>query len=347
MRDLLSAPAICRGVSLTFVMTVGLLISATNRASAGTLVTIDTNFGDIQVDLFNDVAPNTVTNFVNLVAGGNYTNTIIHRSVSNFVIQGGGFSTTYSPISNLGQIPLEYKIDNIRGTISMARTDSPNSATSQWFISTKDNTSTLGPGGSSPDGYAAFGWVLEGMDVVDAIAALPKFNYGQPFNELPLRNFTQEEYQEGKIPDTNNTVIINSVSIAEQHPSYQNPLWNVDVNNSGTLSTADALSVVNSLLIHGRRFAADGSKIDKTYKYFDTNGDNFVSTSDLLVVINAILRGDTAPANPLAAPLVSALAAPEATPLVVPEPSSVMLALSAVVASGAFAIRRRKAAKAT
>ncbi len=332
MREVSLTRTTIRGAQIGLLVALMAATAFTAAARASTLVTIDTNFGNIELDLFNDVAPTTVTNFVNLVTAGDYSNSIIHRSIPNFVIQGGGFNTSSTSIPNNGTIPLEYKIANTRGTISMARLSSPNTANSQFFINTVDNTTTLGPGGSSTDGYAAFGWVLSGMDVVDAIAALPTYNLSNingAFTNLPLQNYTQ-----GNPLSSANEAVINSISIAEQHPSYQNPIWNVDVNNDGKLSTADVMVIVNSILANGPKFSADSSKISNTYKYFDTNGDNFVSLSDLMTVVNAILRGDTAPASLTATPL--------AMPLVVPEPSSAVLSMAACLALGTIALRRRK-----
>jgi peptidyl-prolyl cis-trans isomerase A (cyclophilin A) len=321
----------------------GVALSIASPALAGTLVTINTNMGNIQVDLYGDVAPTTVSNFASLVTGGNYTNTIIHRSVSNFVIQGGGFNLSNTQIANNGNIPLEYRMLNTRGTIAMARSTAADSANSQWFINTADNTTTLAPRADNPNtpgnefsaGYAAFGWVVSGMSVVDAIAALPKFNFGSPFNEQPLQNYTQANYNAGVQVTNANKVVINNITIAEQHASYQNPLWDVDVNNSGSLTAADLMPIMNGLLAQGGRFTPSAANVGDTYKYWDTNGDNSVSVSDLMRVVNAILRGDTAPAAPLAAPMAEALVA-------VPEPSTLALITMAVVATLTVAIRRRR-----
>lgn len=331
---------------------LAIALSTGQSAQASTLITISTSMGDIKVDLFNDIVPGTAQNILNLTDAGRYTNTLIHRSLTNdFMIQGGGFTANYAAIPNNGEIPLHYKIKNTRGTIAMARTADPNSATSQWFISTVDNSTTLGPGGpgaSSADGYAAFGWVVSGMDIVDAIEDLPIFNMANrtgngALTEMPLQNYTQANYL-ANVPITDaNKVIVNGISRVEDHPSFQNPIWDVDVNNSGNLSTSDVMSIVNSILTHGRRHSADASRITDTYKYFDTNGDNFVSTSDLMRVVNAILRGDTAPASPLAA-----MADPMAAPLaVVPEPSSLLLGVFGSLGLAALALRRRQFSRRT
>jgi cyclophilin family peptidyl-prolyl cis-trans isomerase len=318
-------------------------IAAAGSAQAGTLVTFNTNMGNFQVDMFDEVVGTTVANFVSLVNGGNYSNTIVHRSEAyNFVIQGGGFNTSYAAIANNGNIALQYKMLNTRGTIAMARTNSPNTANSQWFINTVDNSTVLAPRADNPatpnvnefsDGYAAFGWVVKGMNVVDAIEALPVFDKradtgNGALNTLPLQNYTS-----GAIADANK-VIITSVTIAESHPSFQNPIWDTDVNNDGNLNASDLMPIVNRLLAHDGRFTPAAADINNTYYYFDTNGDNQVAVADLMRVVNAILRNDGPPASPQAAP--------DAMPMAVPEPSSLALIAMAIVATLTVAIRRRR-----
>ena len=160
----------------------------------GQLVQFNTVLGRFNIELFASAAPLNVANFLSYVNSSAYTNTIVHRSVPGFVIQGGG----YKSVSGLPAIPtsapvqLEYNLPNIRGTIAMARTASINSATSQWFINTVDNTTTLGP--ANGGGYTVFGRVLgTGMSVVDAIAALITYaldpnNANSPYNQVPMHD---------------------------------------------------------------------------------------------------------------------------------------------------------------
>jgi cyclophilin family peptidyl-prolyl cis-trans isomerase len=208
---------VCVGALLT--------IAAPRQAAAGTIVHFDTNMGDFDVELFDSAAPVTVANFLNNLLDGFYSNTMVHRSVSNFVIQGGGYSAAdASLIPNNGTIPLEYSLPNERGTLAMARTAAENSGNSQWFINTVDNTTTLGPRADNPNtitnefsaGYAVFGRVLgDGMNVVDAIAALPKFPYNTPFSELPLINYTMTQYNTGVDPFPH-LVVVNNISIVPE-----------------------------------------------------------------------------------------------------------------------------------
>ena len=134
-------------------------------------VELKTTMGDIIVELNEKAAPVTVKNFLTYVEDGFYDGTIFHRIISNFMIQGGGFTVdmtkkrTHPPIVNEANNGLK----NDRGTIAMARTNDPDSATSQFFINHRNNDALNYPGPYKP-GYAVFGKVIEGMDVVDAIA---------------------------------------------------------------------------------------------------------------------------------------------------------------------------------
>jgi len=146
------------------------------------VVVMETSKGTIKIELFADKSPITVKNFLTYVDEKFYDGTTFHRVMPNFMIQGGGFKPgltqaqsgrevkalekeTHDPIKN----EAKNGVHNVRGTIAMARTDDADSATSQFFISVVDNTDKLDPGGVSPDGYAVFGKVIDGMDVVDAI----------------------------------------------------------------------------------------------------------------------------------------------------------------------------------
>jgi cyclophilin family peptidyl-prolyl cis-trans isomerase len=142
-------------------------------APAGPVVVLETSLGSIRIGLFQDKAPITVANFLKYVRSRHYDGTVFHRVIPDFMIQGGGFDETLAerptgkPIRNEASNGLR----NSRGTLAMARTSDPNSATAQFFISVKDNhTLDFGIAGA---GYAVFGEVLEGMDVVDRISRVP------------------------------------------------------------------------------------------------------------------------------------------------------------------------------
>lgn len=146
-----------------------LLLSTTLYASAQPTVVLQTSKGDITIELNAEKAPISTQNFIDYVNSGFYTDTIFHRVISHFMIQGGGFSPdlskkeTKAPIKNEAANGLK----NLRGTIAMARTNNPDSATAQFFINVQDNRSL--DHGPINDGYAVFGKVIDGMDVVDDI----------------------------------------------------------------------------------------------------------------------------------------------------------------------------------
>ncbi|HMW20377.1 MAG TPA: peptidylprolyl isomerase [Nitrosomonas sp.] len=158
---------------ITLLLALSINLSA---LAAQPIVRIDTNLGPISLALYSDQAPKTVENFLHYVREGFYAETIFHRVIPNFMIQGGGFDQalvqkpTYQPIINEAANGLKNEI----GTIAMARTSDPHSATAQFFINVANNTFL---NYSSPTaqgyGYTVFGKVIEGMDVVNKIAALP------------------------------------------------------------------------------------------------------------------------------------------------------------------------------
>jgi len=149
-------------------------------------VKLETSLGDIVVELDGEAAPVTVKNFLRYVDEGFFDGTIFHRVIKGFMIQGGGFTAdmrqkkTHAPIVNEAGNGLK----NNRGTIAMARTQNPNSATSQFFINHKDNHNLNYAGPGNP-GYAVFGKVVEGMDVVDRIAAV-KASRKARYSDVPV-----------------------------------------------------------------------------------------------------------------------------------------------------------------
>ena len=161
---------------------------APTPAPGNPVVILSTSMGDIAVDLFKDRAPVSVENFLQYVAEGFYEGTIFHRVKRGYVVQGGGYTpemaekTTRPPILNEATNGLR----NTRGTLSMARTRALRSGTSQFYINLANNTE-LDHRGYSPDdfGYAVFGRVLSGMDVVDRIAATPVGSNG-PHDDVPI-----------------------------------------------------------------------------------------------------------------------------------------------------------------
>jgi peptidyl-prolyl cis-trans isomerase A (cyclophilin A) len=142
-------------------------------------VLLKTTDGDIRLELYPDKAPKTVANFLDYVKSGQYNGTIFHRVIRGFMIQGGGYTTSYAEKPTRAPIPIESRngLKNMTGTIAMARTSDPNSATAQFFINTVDNAGLDYP---NPDGngYAVFGKVVSGMDVVKTIEGTPTTTRG-------------------------------------------------------------------------------------------------------------------------------------------------------------------------
>jgi cyclophilin family peptidyl-prolyl cis-trans isomerase len=142
---------------------------------ANTQVVMETSQGTIRIELEDDKAPITVANFLSYVDEGFYDGTIFHRVISNFMIQGGGFEPGLDQKRTKGQIQNESAngLSNKRGTIAMARTSAPHSATAQFFINVKDNGGLDRAQSQDGVGYCVFGKVVEGQDVVDKIKAVP------------------------------------------------------------------------------------------------------------------------------------------------------------------------------
>ena len=163
------------------------ITAANGAATADPQVDIKTSHGTIRLELNAAKAPKTVENFLQYVKAGHYNGTIFHRVIDGFMVQGGGFDKTYQqkktrdPIENEAEMAMKAGLKNDLGTVAMARTSAPHSASSQFFINLKNNDFL---NFTSPDprgyGYAVFGKVVSGMDVVNKIAKL-KTGPGGPF----------------------------------------------------------------------------------------------------------------------------------------------------------------------
>jgi peptidyl-prolyl cis-trans isomerase A (cyclophilin A) len=162
---------------------------AASATSAVNTVCMLTTQGEIVIELYAAYSPITVANFLKYVNAKLYDNTLYHRVAKNFVIQGGGFSTSGAAIATYAPIALESNngLSNIRGTIAMARTSAPASATSQFFFNTVDNSACLNYGTttcSDTNGYAVFGKIIAGLDVMDKIAAVATNTAEQPLQPV-------------------------------------------------------------------------------------------------------------------------------------------------------------------
>jgi peptidyl-prolyl cis-trans isomerase A (cyclophilin A) len=154
--------------------------------AAAPRVLLKTSMGDITVELYPDKAPKSVENFLTYVKSGFYDGTIFHRVIANFMIQGGGFTRDLHQKPTRASIVNESKngLSNLQGTLTMARTQDPNSATAQFFINTVDNPRLDYTDDASP-GYCVFGKVVSGLDVVDKIKAVPTGAQGPFRSDVP------------------------------------------------------------------------------------------------------------------------------------------------------------------
>lgn len=165
---------------------LGLMLSLVAQAAGPERVRVQTNLGSFIIELQRDRAPLTVDNFVEYVKAGHYTNTLFHRTIANFLVQGGGVGLDYKAVPTRKPIPNEAGngLKNLRGTVGLARASGPHSGDAQFFINVADN-GDLDP---LPTrwGYAVFGRVIEGMEVVDRISVSPTGSMGPYKQDAPL-----------------------------------------------------------------------------------------------------------------------------------------------------------------
>lgn len=177
-----------------------------------TIVEFHTSQGNFKVNLFDQTTPKTVENFLSYVNDGDYIDTVIHRHKLNFVTQGGGFkfegSINLSPIATKPTVVNEPVYSNVTGTIAMARLPGkPNSATSQWFINLKDNSSNLDV---TDEGFTVFGQVIDGgMSVIDTISTFSLCN------DIPMPEYSSQDCTSGLIPGSENFVTIHQITIVD------------------------------------------------------------------------------------------------------------------------------------
>jgi len=268
-----------------------IMVLAVPSAKADSVVHFRTSLGSFDVQLYDTATPVTVANFLNYVNHGFYQNAIIHRSVSNFVIQGGGidvFESTFQYLPTFAPIINESVIgerSNVRGTIAMARQTGLHTATSQFFFNTVDNLflDKTGP----DDGYAVFGHVLgDGMDVVDALAALSHYTgLGRFYDDWALQNFTQTDYI------NNAPLYVSNPALMEVSPEFGdcNGDGSVDVTDLGVLATNwETVVPMTSGVYNGRWL--DG----------DCSGDRLIDNTDLELMASNWSTGGgaiTAPAD--------------------------------------------------
>lgn len=179
----------------TLLLLVGF---ASTGYAANPQVVITTSAGAITVELYADKAPKSVGNFLNYVQQGFYNGTIFHRVISNFMVQGGGFTADFQkkPTNPAIMNEADNGLKNVKGTLAMARTSDPHSATAQFFINVKDND-FLDHSAPTPRGwgYAVFGKVIKGMDVVEKIRNVETGSKGPFRQDVPQTNIIIEKVE--------------------------------------------------------------------------------------------------------------------------------------------------------
>ncbi len=223
------------------VLTSALLATLTlilSGMSHATIVQMQTQFGHIEINLFDQSTPKTVANFLSYTADNRYDNTLLHRAITDFIVQGGGYTLdealALQSVSKEDPVSNEPVYSNVRGTIAMAKfACSPDSATSEWFINMNDNSANLD---SQNGGFTVFGQVTEaGMAVLDEISALPTFNLSGTLANTPLQNFSVEDANNSNSVVAENFVYIDTIQITD-----------TDVNSAATLTPALNTLIANS-----------------------------------------------------------------------------------------------------
>jgi len=179
----------CSALLAVLVLTAGLPEAARAAGKGNPMVTLATSMGDIKVELYADKAPGTVKNFLDYVKAGYYDGTVFHRVIPGFMVQGGGLTADMQDKREGQKPPIKNESDNglknDTGTLAMARTSAPDSATSQFFINVKDNAFLNKESAPDKVGYAVFGKVVEGMDVVKKIEQVKTTTKG-PHQNVPV-----------------------------------------------------------------------------------------------------------------------------------------------------------------
>jgi uncharacterized protein (TIGR03437 family) len=222
-----------------------------SQTAAGPTVRFETNLGNIDVVLLSNVTPYTVANFLKYVNRGAYTNSVIHRSVANFIFQGGGYLANGTEIPQDPAVRNEFRISNTRGTIAMAKLDgNPNSATNQWFFNLSDNNATNL--NNQNGGFTVFGRIRAddeaSFGVLDKIAAVPVPNPAvlqTPFDQMPLI-----DYRGGQVTEAN-MVIVKAITVLDPLPAPA-ITGMVSATSFGALNTATAGSYIE---IYGTNLA--------------------------------------------------------------------------------------------
>lgn len=229
--------------------------------TADSFVTVNTTYGSFQVELFNSATPQTVANFLHYVNANAYNNSIFHRSVPGFVLQGGGYTSSsptftntsqFTAITTNGTTPSEAGIKNTSGTLAMALSSGPNSGTDQWFINLADNPFLDDASDGGP--FTVFGKVLgNGMQIVDQMAGLPTQNQGGAFTNLPVDTANGNELAEitsivvdGGISGNVYSDLNANGTLDNGEVGIPNQTVYIDANNNGVLDQGEISVVTNA-----------------------------------------------------------------------------------------------------
>ena len=220
---------------------VALTMWSASFAAIATNVVMETPLGNIEIELFDEETPLTVENFLNYVNDGDYEDSFVHRSIPGFVIQGGGFTFKDEVVGAIPEDPPvenEFKHSNIRGTIAMAKIGGdPDSANSQWFINLADNSDSLdGSDGQGGGFFTVFGRVIgNGMEIADAIAALPIAEFASPFTDLPVIDFSGGDIQQENLVFSNVLLAEELLTPFEINPGLSGAWFNPATSGQGWL----------------------------------------------------------------------------------------------------------------
>lgn len=191
------------------------ILALSSSIAHATVVFVETNIGNFEINLTDEDTPETVANFLRYVEAERYTNVIVHRSINNFITQTGGYTFNSETgeiegVDSFDPVVNEPVFSNVRGTIAMAKlSGDPDSATSEWFINLADNSANLD---FQNEGFTVFGTVMgDGMEVIDSIADIPKYNSGGAFTDWPLRN----DPQPGDQITLDNVILIESITVTD------------------------------------------------------------------------------------------------------------------------------------
>lgn len=245
-------------------------LAFTSQQADATIVLVETNMGDFEINLFDQTTPKTVTNFLTYVKDGAYNNIVFHRLEKDFVMQGGGFrysgnnTNPFASVTTRGPVDNEPKLSNVRGTVAMAKVpNSPNSATIQWFVNLGNNANPTIPGNLDRQngGFTVFGTVQgTGMSILDSMEDLFVPATGA-FAGAPLRNYSATDLANNVPVTASNLVTIERITIINDSPTTAanlNPALNTQAGkgseeSSGGGSAGSALLLALAGLAFWRR----------------------------------------------------------------------------------------------